>query len=137
MKIGFTCSTFDLFHAGHVTMLAEAKVHCDFLLVGLQTDPTISRPTKNKPVQSLVERYIQLEGCTYVDAIVPYTTEADLEEILKIYPINIRFLGEEYKNNAFTGKQICEDRGIEIYFNKRDHSFSTTELRKRVCDAER
>jgi len=135
-KYGFTCSTFDLCHAGHISMLQEAKSKCDWLLVGLQNDPTIDRPTKNKPIQSLVERYIQLKAVKYVDEVVVYNSERDLEDILLMYPIDIRILGEEYKDKNFTGKEICINRGIELYFNKRDHSFSTTDLRNRVYLAE-
>jgi len=135
MKTGFTCSTFDLCHSGHVMMLREAKSVCDHLIVGLQVDPTIDRPKeKNQPVQSLVERYVQLASVQYVDEIIPYQTEKDLEDILQMYPIDIRILGEEYREYEFTGKDICRARGIELYFNKRDHRFSTTDLRKRVCE---
>jgi len=135
MKTGFTCSTFDLLHAGHVMMLREAKSVCEYLIVGLQVDPTIDRPKeKNQPVQSLVERYVQLASVEYVDEIIPYQTERDLEDILQMYPIDIRILGEEYREYEFTGKDICRARGIELYFNKRDHRFSTTDLRKRVCE---
>lgn len=135
MKIGFTCSTFDLLHAGHIMMLREAKSVCDHLIVGLQVDPTIDRPKeKNFPVQSLVERYVQLSSVEYVDEIIPYQTERDLEDILQMYPIEVRILGEEYREQEFTGKDICRARGIELYFNKRDHRFSTTDLRKRVCE---
>ena len=135
MKVGFTCSTFDLLHAGHVMMLREAKSVCDYLIVGLQVDPTIDRPqSKNKPVQSLVERYVQLKAIEYVDEIIPYQTEQDLEDILQMYPIDVRILGVEYREKEFTGKDICRQRGIDLYFNKRDHRFSTTDLRKRVCD---
>jgi glycerol-3-phosphate cytidylyltransferase len=137
MKIGFTCSTFDLFHAGHILMLKEAKEHCDYLIVGLQTDPTIDRPeTKNKPVQSMFERFLQLNACKYVDEIIPYSTEKELVDILLSYPINVRILGIEYENRSFTGRQECIDRGIQFYFNNRAHSFSTTELRQRVVDCE-
>lgn len=137
MKTGFTCSTFDLFHAGHIIMLKEAKEQCDYLLVGLQTDPTIDRPTeKNKPVQSIFERYVQLQACKYVDEVVVYATEKDLVDILLSYPINVRILGVEYENKNFTGRKECVSRGIEFYFNKREHTFSTTELRQRVVDAE-
>jgi glycerol-3-phosphate cytidylyltransferase len=137
MRVGFTCSTFDLFHAGHIIMLKEAKEQCDHLIVGLQTDPTIDRPeTKNKPVQSMFERYVQLEACKYVDEIVPYSTEKELVDILLSYPIDVRILGEEYENKSFTGRQECVSKGIEFYFNKRQHTFSTTELRQRVVDAE-
>jgi len=134
MKIGFTCSTFDLLHAGHIEMLREAKSTCDHLIVGLQVDPSIDRAEKNSPIQSLVERYSQLDAVKYVDEIVPYATERDLEDILSMYPINIRVLGEEYRTKDFTGKEICKSRDIQIYFNKRDHRFSTTDLRKRVCE---
>ena len=132
MKIGFTCSCFDLFHAGHIMMLKEAKAQCDYLIVGLQTDPTIDRPEKNKPVQSVFERFVQLDACKYVDEIVPYATEKDLLDILRSYPIDVRILGEEYRDKQFTG---C-DLPIAAYFNKRRHSFSTTELRKRVEDSQ-
>ena len=132
-KVGFTCSTFDLLHAGHITMLREARNQCDYLICGLQTDPTIDRPTsKNKPIQSLVERYIQLEAVKYVDKIVVYQTERDLEDLLLTLDIDVRIVGDEYRNVNFTGKEICEQRGIELYFNKREHSFSTTELRERI-----
>jgi glycerol-3-phosphate cytidylyltransferase len=137
MKTGFTCSTFDLFHAGHIMMLKEAKTQCDHLIVGLQTDPTIDRPdTKNKPIQSVFERYEQLKACKYVDEILVYATEKDLVDILLSYPINVRILGDEYEHKAFTGRQECIERNIEFYFNKRAHTFSTTELRQRVVDAE-
>lgn len=132
MKIGFTCSTFDLLHAGHIAMLREAKAQCDYLIVGLQTDPTISRPTKNSPIQTVVERYTQLKAVGYVDEIIPYTTEQDLEDILSMYNIDVRVLGEEYREKDFTGKDICKQRDIALYFNKRDHRFSSTELRQRV-----
>ena len=134
MKVGFTCSTFDLLHAGHVMMLREAKTVCDYLIVGLQTDPTIDRPEKNAPVQTLVERYIQLSGIEYVDEIIPYQTEQDLEDILNMFPINVRILGEEYKNGKFTGRATCAKRGIELYYNKRDHRFSSSDLRERVSN---
>ena len=128
MKIGFTASCFDLFHAGHVMMLKEAKEQCDYLIVGLQTDPTIDRPNKNKPVQSILERFIQVEGCKYVDQIVPYTTEQDLINLLTSYPIDVRIVGEEYRDKQFTGY----DLPIAVYFNRRQHNFSTTDLRQRV-----
>lgn len=133
MKIGFTCSTFDLFHAGHVMMLKEAKEQCDYLIVGLQTDPTIDRPAKNKPVQGVFERFIQLQACKFVDEVVVYATEKELRDILLSYPITIRILGEEYAGKEFTGHDV----DMEFYFNKRKHSFSTTELRQRVIDASR
>lgn len=133
MRIGFTCSTFDLFHAGHLLMLEEAKQQCDYLIVGLQTDPTIDRPTeKNKPVQSVFERFIQVEACKYVDKVIPYATEKELADILLSYPIDVRILGEEYMQRKFTG----DNMDMELYFNKRRHSFSTTELRNRVVAAE-
>ena len=134
MRVGFTASTFDLLHAGHVMMLREAKTVCDYLIVGLQTDPTIDRPEKNKPVQTLLERYIQLNAIEYVDEIVPYQTEQDLEDILNMFPINVRILGEEYKNGKFTGRTTCTKRGIELYYNKRDHRFSSSDLRERVSN---
>lgn len=131
--IGFTCSTFDLLHAGHITMLEEAKRHCDYLIVGLQTDPTIDRPdSKNSPVQSIVERQIQLSAVKYVNEIVVYTTEQDLKDLLLTLPIDVRVLGDEYKNKDFTGKDIAKQRGIKLIYNGRDHSFSSTSLRKRV-----
>jgi len=134
---GFTCSTFDLFHAGHVVMLEEAKRQCDWLIVGIQIDPTIDRPgAKNKPVQSIIERQIQVSACDFVDEIIVYSTEKELEDILMTLPIDIRILGEEYKDKNFTGKDICEKRGIQIYFNKRDHYFSSSDLRTRVFEAE-
>ena len=132
MKIGFTCSTFDLLHAGHVQMLREAKEQCDYLICGLQVDPSVDRKEKNSPVQTLVERYSQLHACRYVDEIIPYQTEKDLEDILEMYHIDVRILGEEYREKDFTGKDICQERDIDLYFNKRDHRFSTTDLRNRV-----
>lgn len=137
-KIGITFSTFDLGpHAGHIAMLAEAKNHCDYLIAALQTDPTIDRPnTKNKPVQSIVERQIQLSACRYVDEVVVYQTEKDLEDLLLILPVDIRILGVEYQHVDFTGKDICKVRNIDIVFNTRDHSFSSSSLRKRVAESE-
>jgi glycerol-3-phosphate cytidylyltransferase len=132
MKIGFTCSCFDLFHAGHIMMLKEAKTQCDYLIVGLQTDPTIDRPYKNKPIQSILERYIQVEACKYVDQIIPYATEKDLLDLLASYPIDVRIIGEEYKNQRFTGY----DLPMAVYFNSRQHSFSSTELRERIAQTE-
>ena len=136
MRVGFTCSSWDLLHAGHVQMLREAKEQCDYLLVGLQTDPTLDRPNKNQPVQTIVERYTQLKGVRYVDEIIPYATEKDLEDILTMYHIDVRILGEEYRDLDFTGKDICKKRGIQLYFNKRDHRFSSSDLRKRVAERE-
>jgi glycerol-3-phosphate cytidylyltransferase len=136
-KIGIVFSTFDLLHAGHIAMLAEVKNHCDYLIAGLQTDPTIDRPdSKNPPVQSIVERQITLSATRYVDEIVVYQTEKDLEDILLTLPIDVRILGIEYADKDFTGKDICHDRGIEIVYNGRDHSFSSSSLRKRVVHAE-
>lgn len=136
-RIGITFSTFDLLHAGHVAMLAEAKNHCDYLIAGLQTDPTIDRPdTKNAPIQSIVERQIQLAACRYVDEVVVYQTEQDLIDLLLILPLDVRILGVEYKERSFTGDNECYNRGIELVFNSRDHSFSSSSLRKRVIHAE-
>ena len=135
--IGITFSTFDLFHAGHIAMLSEAKNHCDYLIVGLQTDPTIDRPdSKNPPVQSILERQIQVSACRFVDEIVVYQTEKDVEDILLTLPIDVRILGVEYANKDFTGRDICIDRGIQLVFNSRDHSFSSSNLRERVWQAE-
>ena len=136
-KIGITFSTFDMLHAGHIAMLSEAKNHCDYLIAGLQTDPTIDRPdTKNKPVQSIVERQIQLAACRYVDEVVVYQTEQDLVDLLLILPLDVRVLGIEYEQTEFTGRQECLHRGIELIYNGRDHSFSSSSLRKRVAHAE-
>jgi len=138
LTIGITFSTFDLLHAGHIAMLAESKNHCDYLIAALQTDPTIDRPdTKNKPVQSIVERQIQLSATRYVDEIVVYQTEKDLEDILLTLPIDVRILGIEYADKDFTGKEICNARKIKIVYNGRDHSFSSSNLRKRVAESER
>ena len=132
MKIGITFSAFDLFHAGHVKMLEEAKLHCDYLIVGLQLDPSIDREEKNEPSQSIIERYIQLKGSKFVDEIVPYVSEKDLEDILHYFKLDIRIIGDEYKEKNFTGKTYCEENGIEIYYNSRDHRFSSSGLRKQV-----
>ncbi len=134
--VGFTCSTFDLLHAGHISMLREAKSQCDWLIAGLQVDPSLDRASKNKPVQTLVERYVQLSAVKYVDEIVVYQTEQDLEDILSLFPINIRILGKEYKDKDFTGKDICKKRDISLYFNTRDHRFSSSGLRARVSEME-
>ena len=117
MRIGFTCSTFDLLHAGHVQMLRDAKEQCDYLIVGLQFDPSVDRKEKNSPIQTIVERYTQLKGIKYVDEIIPYATEQDLEDILSLYTIDVRILGDEYRDKDFTGRDICRQRDIEIYFN--------------------
>lgn len=136
-KIGITFSTFDLLHAGHIAMLSEAKNHCDYLIAGLQTDPTIDRPdSKNPPVQNLVERQIQLSACRYVNEVVVYQTEQDLRDLLLILPVDVRIIGVEYQDKEFSGKAECEKRGIEIVYNGRDHSFSSSSLRKRVAKAE-
>ena len=136
-KIGITFSTFDMLHAGHIAMLSEARNHCDYLICGLQTDPTIDRPgTKNRPVQSIVERQIQLAACRYVDEVVVYQTEQDLIDLLLILPVDVRILGVEYSGKEFSGKQECINRDISIIYNKRDHSFSSSSLRKRVVAAE-
>ena len=131
-SIGFTCSCFDLLHAGHILMLKDAKEQCDYLIVGLQTDPTLDRPEKNKPIQSLEERKIQLEAVKYVDEIIPYQFEYEVEDILQMFNLDVRILGVEYKDKDFTGKDVCKKRGIQLYFNKRDHRFSSSELRKRL-----
>jgi len=138
MKIGFNCSSCDLFHAGHVTMMKMEKQLCDYLIVALQVDPTIDRPgVKNKPVQSVYERYVQLQGCKYVDEILVYETEADLLNLLQTQNINVRFLSEEYKDRDFTGKQYCIDNGVELFFHLRRHQYSSTELRNRVYTLEK
>ena len=135
MKVGFTASTFDLLHAGHITMLREAKAQCDYLICVLQVDPTLDRAEKNAPVQTIVERQAQLSAVKYVDEVIIYCTEADLLDIINMYPIDIRILGEEYRQKDFTGKDECRNRGIELYFNKRDHRFSSSDLRGRVANA--
>lgn len=130
MKIGFTASAFDLFHAGHVAMLEDAKKHCDYLIVGIQIDPSLDRPEKNKPIQTLIERQLQVRGCKFVDETIVYASEQDLITILKTIPIDIRILGDEYANKEYTGKYLTP----EIYFNKRRHTFSSSELRARVAE---
>jgi glycerol-3-phosphate cytidylyltransferase len=135
-RTGITFSAFDLLHAGHVKMLEDAKLQCDYLIVGLQTDPSIDRPEKNKPVQTVVERYIQLRACRFIDEIIPYTTEQDLEDILRLHTIDIRIIGEEYKDKNFTGRAYCEERGIELCYNGRRHRFSTSGLRKEIKECE-
>jgi glycerol-3-phosphate cytidylyltransferase len=125
---GFTCSSFDLFHAGHVSMLREAKEQCDYLYVFLQTDPTVDRPEKNKPVQSIHERFIQVDACTHVDEVIPYTTEEDLLDLINLINPNIRIIGEEYKEAEYTGKELP----IEVYYNSRKHTQSSSSLRERV-----
>ena len=138
MKIGFQCSSFDLFHAGHVTMLKMEKELCDYLKVALQVDPTIDRPgVKNKPVQSIYERYVQLQGCKYVDEILVYETELDLLNLIQTQTFDIRFLSEEYKDVDVTGKQYCIDNGINIHYHLRKHTYSSTEIRNRVYEFEK
>ena len=132
LKVGITFSAFDLFHAGHVKMLEEAKHQCDYLIVGLQLDPSIDRPEKNEPSQSIIERYIQLKGSRHVDEIIPYVSEQDLEDILRSFKLDVRIIGEEYKNIDFTGKEYCIEKGIEIYYNSREQRFSSSALRKQA-----
>ena len=136
MKVGITFSTFDLLHAGHVKMLEEAKRQCDYLIVGLQLDPSLDRPEKNAPSQSIIERYTQLQGNKHVNEIVPYVSEQDLEDILRSFKIDVRIIGDEYQDKNFTGRGYCEEKGIEIYYNSRDHRFSSSGLRKQVKTAE-
>ena len=136
IKTGVTFSTFDLLHAGHIAMLAEAKSVCDYLICGLHVDPQVERPNKNQPIQSIVERYIQLSSVQYVDEVIPYNLEKDLHDILLTYPIDIRIIGADYKDTEFSGKDICLTKGIEIYYNERSHNFSSTELRQRMQQAE-
>ena len=136
MIVGLTASTFDLLHAGHIAMLREAKSQCDYLICALQIDPSIDRPEKNTPVQSIVERQAQLSAVKYVDEVLIYCTEADLIDIINMYPIDVRILGQEYREKDFTGKDECKKRNIQLYFNKRDHRFSSSDLRKRVANQE-
>ena len=132
MKIGITFSTFDLLHIGHIKMLEEAKKQCDYLIVGLQIDPSIDRPNKNKPIQTIIERYTQLKSCIYVDEIIPYVYETDIIDILQTYSIDVRIIGEEYKYKPYTGKNECKNLGIKLHYNKRQHRFSSTNLRKQI-----
>ena len=136
LRIGFTASQFDMLHAGHIAMLSEARNHCDYLIAGLQNNASWDRPEKNAPIQSIVERQIQLAATRYVDEIVVYNTEKDLEDILLTLPLDVRILGVEYRDKEFTGRDICVSRNIELIYNKRDHSFSSSSLRKRVVEAE-
>ena len=136
MKVGITFSTFDLLHAGHVKMLEEAKRQCDYLIVGLQLDPSLYRPEKNSPSQSIIERYIQLKGSKHIDEVVPYVSEQDLEDILRSFKIDVRIIGEEYRDKNFTGKAYCESKAIELYYNSRDHRFSSSGLRNQVKNVE-
>lgn len=135
--VGFTCSTFDLFHAGHIDMLTQARNVCDYLIVGLQVDPSVDRPDKNKPVQTIIERQIQLKACSLIDEIYVYETEEDLEDLLNMLQIDVRIIGEEYRDAPFTGRELCERKGVKVWFNRRDHRFSSTELRKRVYNVEK
>lgn len=135
--VGFTCGAFDLFHAGHVLMLEEAKQHCDYLIIGLQSDPSIDRESKNKPVQSIVERQVQVKGCRHVDEVIVYDTEKDLLDLFKTLPIDVRIIGSDYKDKEFTAKDYCIDNNIQIVYNRRNHSFSTTDLRTRVHHSEK
>jgi glycerol-3-phosphate cytidylyltransferase len=138
MKIGFNCSSFDLLHAGHVTMLKMEKNLCDYLKVALQVDPTIDRPgVKNKPIQSIYERYVQLQACKYVDEILVYSTEFDLLQLIMTQKIDIRFLSEEYLNRDFTGKDYCIKNEIELHYHKRGHIYSSSELRERTAKLEK
>ena len=134
MRTGITFSSFDLLHAGHVQMLREAKEQCEYLICGLQTDPTIDRPEKNQPVQTIVERYTQLKAISYVDEVVPYATENDVLDILSLYRPTVRIIGSDYREKDFTGKEECRKLNIEVYYNSREHRFSTSGLRKRVCE---
>ena len=136
LKIGIVFSQFDILHAGHIAMLSEAKNHCDYLIAGLQNNAQWDRPDKNAPIQSIVERQISLSAVRFVDEIVVYNTEKDLEDILLTLPVDVRILGVEYMEKDFTGRAICEKRKIELIFNSRDHSFSSSSLRKRVSEAE-
>ena len=133
MRTGITFSMFDLLHAGHIQMLRECKQHCDYLMVGLQTDPSIDRPEKNSPIQSLVERYTQLSGVVYVDEIIPYVYEGEIKDMLQLYMPNVRIIGEDYRFKDFTGKELCRELNIEVIYNNRRHNFSTSSLRDRVC----
>jgi glycerol-3-phosphate cytidylyltransferase len=137
LKIGIVFSQFDILHAGHVAMLSEAKNHCDYLIAGLQNNAQWDRPEKNEPIQSIVERQISLSAVRFVDEIVVYNTEKDLEDILLTLPVDVRILGVEYQEKEFTGKDICTRRNIELVFNGRDHSFSSSSLRKRVVEAQK
>jgi len=136
-KVGFTASTFDLLHAGHIAMLREAKNQCHYLICGLQLDPSVDRSDKNNPIQTIVERYSQLSAIKYVDEILIYSTEQDLIDILTMYKIDIRILGVEYKDKDFTGRDLCDTLNIDLYFNSRNHRFSTSDLRKRVAKNEK
>jgi len=135
LEVGFNCCEFEMLHSGHIQMLRDAREQCDYLICGLQTDPSADRPEKNRPIQTVVERYTQLKAVQYVDEIIPYATEEDLKDILSMYHIDVRILGDEYREKDFTGKEICKRRDIALYFNKRDHRFSSSELRRRVAES--
>ena len=128
--VGITAGAFDLFHAGHMLMLKDASNQCDHLIVALQTDPSIDRKEKNKPVQSMYERFVQLDACKYVDEIIPYETEDDLYALIMNNNIDLRIIGNEYRNEDFTAREV----GLEIYYNVRNHQWSTTELRERILN---
>lgn len=136
MKIGITFGAFDLLHAGHIMMLEEAKRQCDYLIVGLHTDPSRVDPLKNTPIQTVVERFMQLEGCRYVDEIIPYASEQDVLDMLQALPLGVRVIGEEYDKQDFTGKALCFLQGIALYYNKRSHRFSSKALRQVVAQKE-
>ena len=133
-NVGITFGAFDLCHAGHVVMFADCKQHCKYLIAGLQVDPSLERINKNKPIQSLYERFLQPQAIKYIDEIIPYTYEEEIIQILMTRDIDVRFVGADYIGKDFTGRQVCFDRQIDICFNNRDHPFSTTELRKRIQD---
>lgn len=135
-RVGITCSSFDLFHAGHVAMLEEAKSHCDWLIAALQSNPQLDRSSKNRPVQGIVERQMQLRGCRFVDEVWVYDTEKELEDLLNILPLDVRIIGEEYRGRPFTGHAICLERGIDIVYNGRRHGYSSSALRQRVYESE-
>jgi glycerol-3-phosphate cytidylyltransferase len=131
-RVGITASAFDLLHSGHIAMLREAKEQCDYLICALHVDPSLDRIEKNTPIQNVVERYTQLSAVKYVDEVVPYLYEKELIDILEMYMPDVRILGDEYKDTEFTGRELCDKLGIELYFNSRNHRFSSSELRKRL-----
>jgi len=132
MKRGITFSAFDLFHAGHVAMLSEAKGECDYLIACIHADPNKENSSKNKPIQSLLERQIQVNACRYVDETIVYENEEDVRNILRTIPWDVRIIGEEYMNKHFTGKKEFFKPNKEIYYNYRQHTFSSSELRERI-----
>ena len=133
---GVIAGNFDVIHPGYIKMFKQCKKHCDYLICALQNDPTIDRKDKNKPIQSLVERYLQLDAVKYVDKIIPYNDEKELEELFSSLDLDVRIIGEDYKDKNYTAKSICQKRGIRIIYNKRDHNYSTTNLRKKIYDGE-